>query len=161
MEGGGKALGFGPVLFCAGQRPASWGSTAPTNSNGHRQASIAERNESRFQRSQWSLADKPRALPWAGMNDAVGVSNRPASGSCLSGTPNPTFAEAGAWARRGRANNPCKEQSGPAPTLPAPPLTWDPFRTWRPMADGLRPRPNWRWSGRRSHWSPMPGPSRG
>ena len=30
--------------------------------------------------SAWerSLADKPRALPWAGMNDAVGVSNRPA-----------------------------------------------------------------------------------
>ncbi len=42
-------------------------------------ASVPEHNESRFQRSEGSLADKPRALPWAGMNDAVGVSNRPAS----------------------------------------------------------------------------------
>jgi hypothetical protein len=42
------------------------------------QASIPQDNESRFQRSEWSLAEKPRALPWAGMNDAVGVPNRPA-----------------------------------------------------------------------------------
>ena len=31
-------------------------------------------DESRFQRSGLFLAAKPRALPWAGMNDAVGVS---------------------------------------------------------------------------------------
>ncbi len=34
-----------------------------------------QHSESRFQRS----ADKPRALPWAGMTDAVGVSSRPAA----------------------------------------------------------------------------------
>jgi len=55
------------------------------------QASIPQDNEPRFQRSEWSLADKPRALPWAGMNDAVGVPNRPAVPPwqfswCLSGT---------------------------------------------------------------------------
>jgi hypothetical protein len=32
------------------------------------------RHESRFQRSEWASAEKPRALPWAGMRDAVGVS---------------------------------------------------------------------------------------
>ena len=37
------------------------------------QSSIPQDHESRFQRSEWSLADEPRALPWAGMNDAVGV----------------------------------------------------------------------------------------
>jgi len=41
--------------------------------------SVLRSDESRFQRSEGSLADKPRALPWAGMNDAVGVSNGPAS----------------------------------------------------------------------------------
>jgi hypothetical protein len=55
------------------------------------QAPIPQDNESRFQRSEWSLADKPRALPWAGMNDAVGAPNRPAVHPglfswCLSGT---------------------------------------------------------------------------
>jgi hypothetical protein len=51
-------------------------------------ASIPQDNESRFQRSQWSLADEPRALPWAGMNDAFGVSNLLAAppGWRLSGT---------------------------------------------------------------------------
>ena len=43
----------------AGQRPAS----SP--------------NESHFQRWEWSLADQPRALPWAAMTDAIGVSNWP------------------------------------------------------------------------------------
>jgi hypothetical protein len=43
-----------------------------------RQASVPRRHESRFQRSEWYSADEPRALPWAGMEDAVGVPDRPA-----------------------------------------------------------------------------------
>ena len=31
------------------------------------------RHESRFQRSEWASAEKPRALPWADMNQAVGL----------------------------------------------------------------------------------------
>jgi hypothetical protein len=80
------------------------------SAGGHGQVSIPQHDGSRFQRSERSLAEKPRALPWAGMNDAVGVSNKPASGSCLSGTANPTFAGAGAWARGVRAKNPYKVQ---------------------------------------------------
>jgi hypothetical protein len=63
----------------AGQRPASYGPLGPINSNPDAAlgpVSAPQHNESRFQRSEWSLADKPRALPWAGMNDAVGVSIR-------------------------------------------------------------------------------------
>ncbi len=37
---------------------------------------IPRHHESRFQRSARSLADKPRALPWADMKDAVGVLHR-------------------------------------------------------------------------------------
>ncbi len=63
---------------CPNSRP---GASAPGLEFGHyphRQASIHHHNELRFQRSEWSLANDPRALPWAGMNDAVGVSKRPA-----------------------------------------------------------------------------------
>jgi len=73
-----------------GQRPRSGPEQcqrAESPPHGHHQASIPVHDESRFQRSEWSLADKPRALPWAGMNDAVGVLNRPTvpAGCCLSG----------------------------------------------------------------------------
>ena len=106
----GQRPGFpcGFVLLQANGLPhgVHWDPSA----DGHRQASIPQHYESRFQRWERSLADKPRALPWAGMNDAVGVSNRPACGSSVSGTANLTFAGIGAWARRVRANSPCKEQ---------------------------------------------------
>jgi hypothetical protein len=36
-------------------------------------------DESRLQRSGWLLVALPRALPWAGMNDAFGVRNAPAA----------------------------------------------------------------------------------
>jgi hypothetical protein len=32
-------------------------------------------NETRLQRSEMFFAEEPRALPWAGMNDALGVGN--------------------------------------------------------------------------------------
>jgi hypothetical protein len=57
----------------------SYGPLGPINPNpdaASGPASVPQHNESRFQRSEGSLADKPRALPWAGMNDAVGVSIR-------------------------------------------------------------------------------------
>ena len=106
----GNALGFRPVLFCRRPTACLIGSVGPMLSNGHCQATIPQHRESRFQRSEWSLADKPRALPWAGMNDAVGVSNRSASGSGFSGTASLTCAEVAGSARRARANNPCKRQ---------------------------------------------------
>ena len=78
-----RATPWVSVGFCsvAGQRPASEGALGQTDPNpdaASGPASIPRHSESRFQRSAWSLAVKPRALPWAGMNDAVGVSNRPA-----------------------------------------------------------------------------------
>ena len=78
-----RATPWVSVGFCsvAGQRPASQGASGQTRPNpdaASRPASIPRHNEPRFQRSAWSLPVKPRALPWAGMNDAVGVSNRPA-----------------------------------------------------------------------------------
>jgi len=68
---------LGPGLPAQGP-PQTTRARGNCSAKGHRQASIHRHNESRFQRSEWSLANKPRALPWAGMNDAVGVSNRPA-----------------------------------------------------------------------------------
>jgi len=80
----------GAAYTSLGQRPRSGPEQcqrAESPPHAHRQASIPVHDESRFQRSERSLADEPRALPWAGMNDAVGVSNRPAvpPGCCLSG----------------------------------------------------------------------------
>jgi hypothetical protein len=57
----------------------SYGPLGPINSNpdaASGPASVPQHNESRFQRSEGPFADKPRALPWAGMSDAVGVSIR-------------------------------------------------------------------------------------
>ena len=76
----GQRPGFRRGCVLAGQRPASPGASGHTHPDPHATsgpASIPRHNESRFQRSAWTLAVKPRALPWAGMNDAVGVPNRP------------------------------------------------------------------------------------
>ena len=78
----------------AGQRPASYVPSVPIGLNpdaASERGSIHRDYESRLQRSKWPLADKPRALPWAGMNDAFGVSDRPAGppGCCLSGNCGP------------------------------------------------------------------------
>ena len=78
----------------AGQRPASYVPSVPIGLNpdaASERGWIHRDYESRLQRSKWPLADKPRALPWAGMNDAFGVSDRPAGppGCCLSGNCGP------------------------------------------------------------------------
>jgi hypothetical protein len=52
-----------------------WGRLTQIPTRRRDRASIPQDNESRLQRSEWSFADKPGALPWAGMNDAVGVPN--------------------------------------------------------------------------------------
>ena len=80
----------GAAHISLGQRPRSRPEPcqrAESPPHAHHQPSIPVHDESRLQRSEWSLTEKPRALPWAGMSDAVGVSNRPAvrPGGCLPG----------------------------------------------------------------------------
>jgi hypothetical protein len=81
-----------PFYSVAGQSRFRIGTSyGPITPRGHRQPTVAAGHESRFQRSGCSSADKPRALPWAGMKDAVGVTSRPVARSrcCPSGSSPP------------------------------------------------------------------------